>query len=90
MRILKTEFGFQNTNTDFKNQMWVLILTINLYKNKFHDDEMIKIKFGFQNTNTGFKTQIRVLIQNPNTGFDTKYIFGFKNTNTVFKTQMCV
>ena len=64
MRILKTEFGFQNTNTDFKNQMWVLILTINLCKNKFHVDEMIKIKFGFQNTNTDFKTQIRVLIQN--------------------------
>ena len=60
IRILKTEFGFQNTNSGFKNQMWVLILTIGLCQNNLHVDDMIKTKFGFQNTNTDSKNQIRI------------------------------
>jgi len=67
--------------------MWVLILTINLCKNKFHVDEMIKIKFGFQNTNTGFETQIRVLIQN--TFSVLKIQIRFLKPELFFETHMC-
>ena len=59
---VKHKFGFQNTNTDFKTQMRVLILTFRLFQNNVHVDDPVKDKFGFQNPNTDFKTQIRILI----------------------------
>ena len=62
IRILKHKFGFQNTNTDFKTQIRVLILIFCLFQNNFQIDDTVKATFGFQNPNTDFKTQIRILI----------------------------
>ena len=39
MRFLKDKFGFQNTNTDLKTQIRVLILTFCLFQNNYHVDD---------------------------------------------------
>ena len=62
---VKHKFGFQNTNTDFKPQIRVLILTFRLFQNNHHVEDggktqirFSKYKYGFQNPNAGFDFDI--------------------------------
>ena len=81
IRVLKTEFGFQNTHTvfneirvSFKIRMCVL-----------------KTKFDFQNTNVVFDHtfQIRYFFANSvNFEIIVKTRFGFQNTNLDLKNRM--
>ena len=72
--IVKTRFGFQNTNLDLKNRIWFYMKTkcgfliwktvfgfMMKTKCGFFEIRILKPKFGFKNTNSDFKNQMWVL-----------------------------